>query len=152
MKLYLLRHGDAAYHTTTGGERPLTPLGIRQTQNVIEQAGNAMAGLDAIFCSPKLRARQTADIACQTLGGSLKPDIIKPLLPEGDIHELEVLLEHSARQQILLVTHQPLVGEWLNRLTDRTDLAHQMSTSCLACLNVLGFCRGGATLEWLQQP
>ncbi|MDM3869734.1 phosphohistidine phosphatase SixA [Porticoccus sp. W117] len=152
MKLYLLRHGDAAYDITTEGERPLTPLGISQTRQVIGQARDAMAGVDSIYCSPKLRARQTADIACEALGTSLAPEIIKPLLPEGNIHELEALIEQSSCQQILLVTHQPLVGEWINRLTDRNDLAYQMSTSCLACLDLLGLCRGGATLDWLKRP
>ena len=111
-----------------------------------------MTGLDAIYCSPKLRAQQTAAIASELLGDNLQPTVIEHLLPEGSIAELEAFLKQSPHQKILLVTHQPLVGEWLNRLTDRTDLSFQMSTSCLACVELLGFARGGGTLEWLQTP
>ncbi|MCV6603690.1 MAG: phosphohistidine phosphatase SixA [Porticoccaceae bacterium] len=152
MKLFLLRHGDAANYRDASCDRPLTPLGIAETRQVIEHCHDAMAGLDAIYCSPKLRARQTADIASELLNGNNKPQIIEQLLPQARPVELESLLNQSADQQILLVTHQPLAGEWINRLTDRSDLGYQMSTSCLACLDVLGFSRGGATLQWLHKP
>jgi phosphohistidine phosphatase len=65
--LWLLRHAEAA-DGVPDDERPLTERGIRQAQ----AAGHALARLDAdldlCLSSPKLRAMQTAQYACEPLG------------------------------------------------------------------------------------
>lgn len=65
--LWLLRHAEAA-DGAPDDERPLTERGTLQA----EAAGRALANLrvkiDACLSSPKLRALQTARIACEPLG------------------------------------------------------------------------------------
>ena len=65
--LWLLRHADAA-EGAPDDERPLTERGIQQA----EAAGQALkqlgVKLDACLSSPKLRALQTAQLACAPLG------------------------------------------------------------------------------------
>lgn len=60
MLLYIIRHGEP------GHDGALTPLGQQQAQAVGERM--AKVGLDRIFTSPLLRARQTAEPACKRLG------------------------------------------------------------------------------------
>lgn len=60
MLLYIIRHGEP------GSDGALTELGHKQAQAVGERM--AQCGIDRIFSSPLLRARQTAEPACQRLG------------------------------------------------------------------------------------
>jgi phosphohistidine phosphatase len=68
--LWLLRHADAA-DGPPDDERPLTERGVMQAQD----AGHAMAALgvtvDTCLSSPKLRAMQTAQLVCASLGDTL---------------------------------------------------------------------------------
>jgi phosphohistidine phosphatase len=65
--LWLLRHGDAA-DGSPDAERPLTKKGERQSR----AAGRALKRLgveiDACLTSPKVRAADTAKLACEPLG------------------------------------------------------------------------------------
>ena len=65
--LWLLRHAEAA-DGVPDDERALTERGIRQAQD----AGAALQALgirlDACLTSPKVRARQTAELACAPIG------------------------------------------------------------------------------------
>ncbi|MEA2369547.1 MAG: phosphohistidine phosphatase, partial [Thermoleophilaceae bacterium] len=65
--LWLLRHAEAE-DGSPDSERPLTEKGRRQAQ----AAGAALAALgvelDACLTSPKVRAYDTARLACEALG------------------------------------------------------------------------------------
>ncbi|HEY1715612.1 MAG TPA: histidine phosphatase family protein [Solirubrobacteraceae bacterium] len=71
--LWLLRHADAA-DGPPDDERPLTERGVMQAQD----AGHAMAALgvtvDTCLSSPKLRAMQTAQLVCASLGVEVTVD------------------------------------------------------------------------------
>lgn len=63
--LILMRHGQAGFSVTIDGQRPLTPVGEQQTAQAglhLKQAGFTP---QVIFCSPLLRARQSAQLAGQ---------------------------------------------------------------------------------------
>lgn len=66
MLLYIIRHGDPCYDPDS-----LTPLGHRQAEAVGRRL--AQQGLDRIYCSPMIRAQQTAQPACELL--RLQPEI-----------------------------------------------------------------------------
>src|SRR6059058_161445 len=65
--IWLLRHGEAA-DGSPDAERPLTKKGERQSRD----AGKALKALgveiDACLTSPKVRAADTAKLACKALG------------------------------------------------------------------------------------
>ncbi len=108
--LWLLRHAEAA-DGTPDEERPLTERGVHQA----EAAGLALARLetriDTCLCSPKLRALQTAERACEPLGVSVT--ISAALSGEPvDVNELIAGLGH-----VLLVGHDPSFSITLHDLT-----------------------------------
>jgi phosphohistidine phosphatase len=106
-QLWLLRHGEAEPHDARADdERRLTERGEQQAR----AAGRALAALgltfQAVYTSPKVRARDTALLACETLG---EEPIVTPVLAEGfsvpDARDLLLGVEPDGR--ILVVGHNP---------------------------------------------
>jgi phosphohistidine phosphatase len=108
--LWLLRHAEAADGGPDDG-RPLTERGARQA----DAAGRALARLgtniDVCMSSPKLRAMQTAQRACEPLGVEVT---VEPRLAGEpfDVHDLTVGLG-----DVLLVGHDPSFSLLLHDLT-----------------------------------
>jgi phosphohistidine phosphatase len=116
-QLWLLRHGEAVPHDSKpDAERELTPRGRRQS----EAAGTALAALNvefaACYTSPKLRARETAVLACGAL--NIDPEDARSL---GDgfcrNDALELLLGHDAHARVLAVGHEPSFSQVVHDLT-----------------------------------
>jgi phosphohistidine phosphatase len=99
--IWLLRHGEAEDEAADDASRKLTEKGRRQAEN----AGKAMAALglelDACLTSPKVRARDTAEVACRELGVEAEQtDALRG--GEFDIAGLT-----AGRGNVLLVGHEP---------------------------------------------
>lgn len=109
--IYLLRHGDAEDGDRDDAARRLTAKGERQAR----AAGVALAALgaaiDACFTSPKVRATETARLACETLG--LKPETAAELRGGG----FDALALAAGRGEVLLVGHEPDLSAEVARLT-----------------------------------
>ena len=108
--LWLLRHAEAE-EGLPDDERPLTARGTMQA----DAAGRALAilgvNIDVCLSSPKLRAVQTAERACEPLG--VPVTIERALAGEPfDVHGLVVGLG-----DVLLVGHDPSFSLLLHDLT-----------------------------------
>ena len=66
MKLYILRHGEAAEHGdpkfANDADRPLTAKGIQRTKLLAYTLRQMEISFDMIFSSSLVRARETAEI------------------------------------------------------------------------------------------
>lgn len=102
-QLWLLRHGEAVPHAADDDSRDLTARGEDQAR----AAGRALAAMDmvfhAVYTSPKLRARRTAELACEALGG--EPILHEPLRDGFSLADARELL--APDQRILVVGHNP---------------------------------------------
>jgi phosphohistidine phosphatase len=109
--VYLLRHGDAEAGDGDDAARRLTPKGERQA----EAAGRALAALgaeiDTCLTSPKVRASETARLACDALG--LEPEVAEELRG-GPFDSLGLV---AGRGDTLLVGHEPDFSGEVGRLT-----------------------------------
>lgn len=109
--IYLLRHGEAEQGNGDDAARRLTPKGERQS----EAAGRALAALgaeiDACLTSPKVRAADTARLACEAL--ATEPEIATELA-EGSFDSLALA---SGRGDTMLVGHEPDFSSEIARLT-----------------------------------
>jgi phosphohistidine phosphatase len=121
--LWLLRHGEAVPHgSKPDSERELTPRGEAQAR----AAGAALAKLgiefDGAFSSPKVRARDTAELACEGLGVAFEE---ASLLGAGfGLDDLDELWLHVGEDAtILIVGHEPDFSQVVHDLTGaRIDL------------------------------
>ena len=115
--IWFLRHGEAE-DTAPDFERRLTAKGERQSRH----AGSTLAALgvevDLCLTSPRVRALDTARLACEALAG-VEPTIEERLQGGGfDALELAAGLDH-----VLLVGHEPDFSDAIAALTGaRVDM------------------------------
>src|SRR4051794_21615006 len=97
MKLYILRHGDAAEHGDPRykeTERPLTAKGIQRTKQLAHVLRQMEISFGIILTSPLTRARETAEIVAR---GLKQPDTVKltdALAPAGSMETLVEEINH----------------------------------------------------------
>jgi phosphohistidine phosphatase len=122
-QLWLLRHGEAEPHDAReDAARRLTPRGERQAQD----AGAALAALGveltAAYTSPRVRALDTAKLACEALG--VEPSVDEALSGGWGADEARALMEgHDADARVLVVGHEPDFSQVVHDLTGgRIDL------------------------------
>jgi phosphohistidine phosphatase len=122
-QLWFLRHGEAEPHgPSNDDDRALTDRGREQSLS----AGLALQVLDVafqyVFTSPKVRAVDTARLACRALG--CEPVVHPPLRQEFDVREATALLLAAGDdRRILLVGHEPDFSQVIHDLTGaRIDL------------------------------
>ena len=112
MKLWILRHGEAEPHARRDADRNLTEHGRQQ---VVRSAAHLIGQpLDCILVSPYVRAQQTADLVRDALGFSSALKTVLWLTPESDPRFAVNQLPDSGN--VLLVSHQPFVGELISLL------------------------------------
>lgn len=114
--LWLLRHAEAA-EGRPDEARPLTPRGIEQAR--IAGAALARLGvhLDTCLSSPKRRAMETAELACEPLNVEV---VTEPALA-GSRYDPEQLA--AGQGNVMLVGHNPSISEALSGLTGaRVDM------------------------------
>lgn len=75
--IYLLRHGDAEAGDGHDAARRLTPKGERQAHAVGRALVALGAEIDTCTASPRVRAAETARLACEALG--IEPDLSRAL-------------------------------------------------------------------------
>jgi len=116
-QLWLLRHGEAVPHDSKpDDERELTARGERQAL----AAGAALARLgvelDACYTSPKVRAVQTAALACRALG--IEPVVEGSLGGGFDRDDAIALLRaHGDDARVLVIGHEPDFSQVVYDLT-----------------------------------
>ena len=110
-QLWMLRHGEAVPHDSKPDhDRELTPRGRRQA----DAAGAALAALSqefaACYTSPKVRARETAELACTHL--NIEP-VLEDSLANGfnRVDALTLLDAHDVDAHILVVGHEPTFSQ-----------------------------------------
>lgn len=115
MKIYIMRHGDAATMqeagVTTDEERPLTVLGREEVALMARLLDSLGARPDLILSSPLVRAWQTAEIVSGHFGNT--PDLTRSVdMAPGGTHSgvLAQILRHGRPEHVLLTGHMPGVG------------------------------------------
>ena len=106
-QLWLLRHGEAVPHDSKpDADRELTARGARQA--IAAGEGLARLGVEfaACYTSPKVRARDTARLACRAL--NIEP-VEEPSLGNGFSRDdaLELVYAHGDDGRVLVVGHEP---------------------------------------------
>jgi phosphohistidine phosphatase len=108
--LWLLRHAEAA-DGTPDDQRRLTPAGMRDADAAGQALLRLAVQLDGCLTSPKLRALQTAQRACEPLGVAVT---VEPGLAGGSFDPLQLA---AGLENVLLVGHDPSFTNAIEELT-----------------------------------
>jgi phosphohistidine phosphatase len=149
VKLYLARHGES-FSVESDPLQSLSPQGIIETKTVAQLLKSLELEIDEILHSPKLRARQTAEI----LGNIIAPELtliqleaLTPTLP------IEPVIEEISAfdRDVLLVGHLPFMEKILTKLLTGQEGFSPVDfcASCIVCLE-----RKQATwkISWVVSP
>jgi phosphohistidine phosphatase len=116
-QIWLLRHGEAVPHESKADdERELTARGERQA--IAAGEGLARLGVEFAGCytSPKVRAADTAKLACRAL--NIEAEVAESLRAGFDRDDaLELLLAHDDDARVLVVGHEPDFSQVVHDLT-----------------------------------
>jgi phosphohistidine phosphatase len=126
-QLWLLRHGDAEPHgVRVDFDRRLTARGEQQARAAGIAIARLGASFDAVLFSPRVRARQTAEIAAEGIGEdacgvlSVHPPLAGGF---GAAQALEAMDAVAGEQRVLMVGHEPDLSNVVADLTGgRVDL------------------------------
>jgi len=116
-QLWLLRHGEAVPHESKpDADRELTARGERQALAAGEGLARLGVEFAACYTSPKVRARDTARLACRAL--NIEPVEIETLgngFSRDDA--LELVYAHGDEARVLVVGHEPSFSQVVHDLT-----------------------------------
>lgn len=152
MKLYVLRHGQAEAHAKSDFERRLTDKGRSDLVSMAIRFKADLQTLSGIWVSPLVRAQQSARVLMAEL--SMSPAFVttEALVPEADLNRLYRDLNRSEAASLLLVSHQPLVGDLVNDLCGAEPGFHSLGTASMACIETEIFGTSLGELHWLSHP
>jgi phosphohistidine phosphatase len=151
MKLWILRHGEAQNRARTDAERELTDNGRAE---VLSSAASLMGQpLRWIIASPYVRAQQTAELVRQALGFSEAVATVPWLTPDSDPRKVLDNLDLYASDNVLVVSHQPLVGSLIGLAVHGSlQQAEPMHTASLAELEADFPLAGAMELVGVRHP
>lgn len=146
MKLYLMRHGQAA-SPQVDPLQGLTDEGRAQIEQLAERLAGQGIKFSQVFHSEKARAQQTAEIMASIIAPKVTPQIRSGLKPNDDPRLL--LPEIECWQQDTLVTsHLPFVPGLLAELTGQPQGMGFVPGSIIC----LGNEKDGWQIEWVESP
>ena len=121
MQIFVMRHGQAEMVASNDALRQLTENGVKEAKIIGQWLSENSPIFDCVFVSPYTRAQQTADAVISQLSNVAKRQTLKIITPEDsakDVHDyLDAVLAVEPYQNILLVSHMPLVSYLVAELT-----------------------------------
>lgn len=126
MKIFIIRHAQAVTGNGDDPSRALDEQGQQQAKQLAHWLSEQSHGEFKLLSSPYLRAKQTAS----EIAGALNSEIEEhaTLTPNSSTEEaLNTIYQYD--QDLILVSHQPLVGRLSSQLVDGDNTDQPWSTA-----------------------
>lgn len=153
MQLYVLRHGHAEAEAPTDKQRPLSLEGKHEVKSIVTRCAGELENIERVFVSPYLRAQQTFQVVREVLP-QLHNEILDLIVPGGNAQAvIDFLVERQARdglKSVLLITHQPFAGTFVDKLCDLETGTYRIGTAGLAAIDIDPVAAGLGELRWLK--
>lgn len=154
LTLWLARHGEAIDPDSVGSDfdRTLTPEGRRRLAETARFLISREQPPEAIFHSPLVRARQTAEVLAAEM--EVEPTFVRlerTLSPGVTTDSLLSVLASTALERVVCVGHQPDMSRCLAEMIGGGNIAYHPGT--IASIRFDGpIMTGTGHLEWLVMP
>ena len=153
MQVFVLRHGQAESQITTDEARNLTAKGRADVAANVNYSLSNLTSVQEIWASPLVRAQQTAQIVRDVLavqGIHLAIKTTDLITPESDPAGLFDSLQSANLNSVLLASHQPFVGDFIDLFCDSARGFHPMNTSSMAFIECDVAAKACGELRWLR--
>ena len=154
--IFILRHGEAGNRMTVvekDSERPLTPEGRTEIQEIAKSLKTVGLQTDRIYTSPLRRARETAEIAAKALNiRTLEEwDELKPDGSRAELYRKLARLEQNSRP--ILVGHEPYLTSMIGEIIGTTGAKIVLKKGGIGKVRITSFTpRISGELRWLLTP
>jgi phosphohistidine phosphatase len=150
MDFYFVRHGQASHKAPSDEQRPLTTTGVAHVERLAQVLQQMQVQPDVIYSSPRLRARQTADILAGALGNRV---IISEAcnFKFNLTYAFDLVRDLKSDASVMFIGHNPSMSMTVNQVSG----AHvDLDAGAIACVShvVPDRDQHGATLRWLLTP
>jgi phosphohistidine phosphatase len=152
VQLFILRHAEAQTRAPSDFARNLTELGKQQLAQVVGRHSTRLACISQVWVSPYVRTQQTLQQIEHLLPASARIETTEDLTPDSPVDLLIPLLERSFGEQVLLISHQPLVGEAVSRLCGLAPGHYRLGTSAFTHINLPLVAFGQGQVILCDQP
>ena len=156
MQIFIMRHGEAESIAATDEARRLTERGKQQSQQMAKWLSESKlkAGFDLVLVSPYVRAQETWQACQQMLLPTRKVMTESDITPYGKSDAvadyLRALIGLEKPQQLLVVSHLPLVG-YLTAEFEAGISPPMFATSAIACIDYQPE-TSVSQLLWIETP
>ncbi len=153
MRIFVLRHGQAEPQKTTDELRNLTEKGRADVAVNVSLSLSELTRVQEIWASPLVRAQQTAQIVQDILlahGISVAIKTTDLIAPESNPSGLFESLQATNVESVLLASHMPFVGDFMDVFCGSAPGFHSMNTSSLALIECNIAAAGCGELRWLK--
>jgi len=136
MRIFIMRHGEAANIAGEDSLRPLTKQGVLETEKMGRWLADSNSQLMSVFVSPFCRAQQTCTNVTHALAKSpqftnITTETLDFITPSGSAHQVHDFIDGlfqgddslitgkslDENQAILFVSHMPFVSYLVAELT-----------------------------------
>ena len=145
MNIWLLRHGEAERLMTTDEQRNLTDHGRQEVFTTAKQLKGKT--INIILQSPYVRACQTAEIVKEVIDYRGMVETVDWITPDSNPKQVILKLEQYEGENILMVSHQPLLGYLVGLLMNGNTSCHALNTAELVGLEGEYACVGSMRLK-----
>lgn len=146
MKLYLMRHGQAA-SPQTDPQQGLTEEGRTEIEQLAKRLADRGVSFSHAYHSEKARAQQTAEIMAGILVPELAPKVCTGLKPNDDPRLLIPEIE-SWHEDTLITSHLPFIPNLLSLLTGDLQSIVLIPGTIICLLKENSVWR----IEWVESP
>lgn len=153
MQVFVLRHGQAEPQLTTDEARNLTEKGRVDVAASVKNSLSELLKVQEIWASPLVRAQQTAEIVRDILaqnGVSFQIKTTSLITPESDPLRFFDELQVANTNSVLLASHQPFVGDFIDLFCGSPRGVHPMNTSSMALIDCDVAAAACGELRWLR--
>lgn len=148
MKIYLMRHGEAAFNTRNDNDRELTENGRLKIRSNILMKKNELENVQLFLSSPIRRAKQTAQLACDILGRKDEIEEVPWLIHESSpLKSIACLSRHTA-ESVMLFSHQPFASRFAEILCDQELGFISMNTASIIAIDAEQVVAGSGKVLW----
>lgn len=157
MLVSIFRHGIAVPREDVEGvadaERPLTERGVKRTRAAAKGFKALGRVPDAIYTSPYVRARQTAELLALALGRTAPAlTITEALLPDAAPDRMLNELTAAGVEQPLCVGHAPHLDVFVAHLLGLVKPVTELGKAGLAVVDVANVTPRRGTLVGVYRP